>query len=109
MAQEVALFSHYLKVAGRADLVAYYDGVLSIIDFKTSKTVKTEKDIEDYFIQVSGYAAMFYERTGIAIKQGVVIMVVDYSSKPLIFKVGTYEWLPEVINTLKMYYMKNAE
>jgi hypothetical protein len=108
LAQEIALYSDYLKVAGRADLIAYFDGKLSIIDFKTSKHVKTEADIEDYFIQVSGYAAMFYERTGIAINQGVIIMVVDYSPKPLIFKLGTYEWLPELVKTIKLHAEKNA-
>jgi hypothetical protein len=109
MAQEVALFSHYLKVAGRADLIAYYDGVLSIIDFKTSKTVKTEKDIEDYFIQETGYAIMFEERTGIPITNLVTIMVVDYSSKPLIFKQHRDKWAPELLKTIAMYYEKHGE
>lgn len=109
IAQEVALFSHYLKVAGRADLIAYYDGVLSIIDFKTSKSVKTEKDIEDYFIQETGYAIMFEERTGIPITNLVTIMVVDYSSKPLIFKQKRDTWAPILLETIEKYYEKHGE
>jgi len=34
-AQEVALYSDYLKVAGRVDCVGIFDNKLSIIDFKT--------------------------------------------------------------------------
>ena len=34
---EVPLFSHHLKLAGRCDCIAEYNGVPSIIDFKTSK------------------------------------------------------------------------
>lgn len=102
--QEGALYSDILKIAGRVDLVAYYDNVLSIIDFKTSKTHKTIEEILDYLIQVSGYAAMFYERTGIPIKQGVIIMVVDYSPIPLVFKFDTYTHIPELLKTIKDYY-----
>ena len=37
---EVALYSNHLGVAGRCDCIAEFDGVPSIIDFKTSKRIK---------------------------------------------------------------------
>ena len=50
-AQEVALFSHHLGVAGRVDCVAEFDGKISIIDFKTSQKIKPRKYVENYFMQ----------------------------------------------------------
>ena len=48
---EIPLYSDILKLAGTADCIAEYNGVLSVIDFKTSKRAKKEEWIEDYFIQ----------------------------------------------------------
>ena len=47
--QEVPLYSDHLRLAGRVDLIAKFDGVISIIDFKTSSREKEAKDIGDYF------------------------------------------------------------
>ena len=40
---EVALYSDHLGVAGRCDCIAQYNGVPSIIDFKTSRYNKKER------------------------------------------------------------------
>jgi len=71
---ELPLYSDQLKVAGTADCFADYNGVFSVIDFKTSKKPKKEEWIEDYYIQAFFYAIAFFERTG-AIPEQVVIMV----------------------------------
>ena len=90
--QEAFLYSDILKCAGQVDCIAEWDGELSIIDFKTSKRVKKEKDILNYFMQMSFYAAAFYERTGVAVKTGVIVMSVD-DSEPLVFKIDTFDYL----------------
>jgi genome maintenance exonuclease 1 len=41
-AQEIPLYSEFLGVAGRVDCIAEYEGVLSVIDFKTSNNNKDE-------------------------------------------------------------------
>lgn len=82
--QEVALFSDKHKVAGRVDLIAEYDNILSIIDFKTSNSPKQKDWIKNYFIQETAYCLMFYEMTGILIKQIVTIITVDFD-EPQIF------------------------
>jgi hypothetical protein len=82
--QEAPLYSDYIEVAGRVDLIAEFDGKLSIIDFKTSKRIKDKKEIKSYFMQESFYAVAFEERTKIPINQLVTIMTVDDSS-PLVF------------------------
>ena len=100
--QEAFLYSDKLKTAGQVDCIGEWDGVLSIIDFKTSKRVKKEEDITNYFIQMCFYAAAFLERTGIAIKQAVVVMAVD-DNEPLIFKVNTFDYFEHFISVRKKY------
>jgi hypothetical protein len=77
--QEEVVFSHKLKLAGRVDCIAFYDDILSIIDFKTACKKKTKKTIEQYFIQCACYAycynEMFPERE--KINQLVLIIGVD--------------------------------
>ena len=100
--QEVFLYSDRLKCAGQVDCIGEWEGVLSIIDFKTSRRVKKKEDITNYFIQMCFYAAAFLERTGIAIKQAVVVMAVD-DNEPLIFKVNTYDYLEHFVAVRKKY------
>lgn len=100
--QEAFLYSDKLKCAGQVDCIAEYDGVMSIIDFKTSRKPKKEEWITNYFIQASFYAAAFYELTGIAIKQGVIIITVD-GDEPQVFKVNTFEYLKHFMSVRKKY------
>jgi len=78
------LFSDEYKVAGAVDMIAEYDGVVSVIDYKTSNSDKKEEWIENYFIQGTAYAKMFTERTGIPCSQLVIFIVPD-SGIPQIF------------------------
>jgi len=75
--QEEFLWSDYLKTAGQVDLVAEFDGVLSIIDFKTSLRPKKKEWIGNYFMQEAFYAVAFEERTKIPVSQLVTIVMVD--------------------------------
>jgi genome maintenance exonuclease 1 len=81
---EDPVFSKVFSVAGTVDCIAEFDGQLSIIDFKTSRRIKTIDDIESYWIQTSVYSYAFEEMTGIKIPNLVVIMAVE-NSKPLLF------------------------
>ena len=71
---EIALYSDLLRVAGTADCIAEYNGVPSIIDFKTSRKPKKEEWIDDYYMQTFAYKLMFEEMTGIEIKQVVILV-----------------------------------
>lgn len=79
------LYSNYLRTAGQVDLIAEYDGKLSIIDFKTSKKKKPESWIQGYFLQAAAYSFMFEERTNIKVPQLVVMIGVDGESEPQVF------------------------
>jgi len=100
--QEEFLYSDKLKCAGQVDCIAEWDGELSIIDFKTSRKPKKEEWITNYFIQASFYAAAFYERTGVPIKQGVILIAVDHEN-PQVFKVNTYKYLQQFIDVRQQY------
>jgi genome maintenance exonuclease 1 len=75
--QEAALYSDVLKLAGRVDCIAEFDGVLSIIDFKTSAEKKREEYLMDYYVQECGYACMLQELYGITVQQLVTIVATE--------------------------------
>lgn len=84
--QELPLFSHKLKTAGKADLVCWWDGEPAIVDFKTSRNIKLKGQIENYCIQTACYAKMFTERYNIHIDNIVIILMVDHEDKPVVFE-----------------------
>jgi genome maintenance exonuclease 1 len=96
------LYSNHLGVAGRVDCVAEFDGKLSIIDFKTSKKRKTRSNCYNYFMQESGYAIMWEERTKMPITQLVTIMSVD-NDDPLVFVEQRDDWTEKLRETIKTY------
>lgn len=101
-AQEAPLYSSHLGTAGRVDLVGRYDGVRSIIDFKTSLRLKKQEWITSYFLQTCAYSIMFEERTGIPIPGIAIIMDVD-NGKPILFKEHRDNWTKELIQTVNEY------
>lgn len=101
--QEVPLYSNYLRLAGRVDLIAEFDGVPSIIDFKTSSRIKTAESITDYYEQEAAYAIMFEERTKKPIVNLVTIMAVENSSEPLVFKEHRDNHVGNLIHKIRSY------
>ena len=75
--QEAALYSKHLELAGRVDCIAEFDGVLSIIDFKTAEEPKREEYLYDYFVQETAYACMLQENYGLSVKQLVTIVACE--------------------------------
>lgn len=94
--QEKPLYSDHFQIAGRVDCIAELDGVLTVIDFKSSGKQKQKDHITSYFLQGAFYAAAYYEVTGIPITQTAIIIGVEYQDKPQIFIEPTYEWLKEL-------------
>jgi hypothetical protein len=62
------------KYAGTTDLVGVFRGEPSIIDFKQANKMKKREWIDDYFVQLTAYAAAHNEMYGTEIRQGVVLM-----------------------------------
>lgn len=82
---ELPLYSKALGCAGRTDLVAEFDGVPSIIDFKTSRKLKKEEWIESYFLQATIYSMMFEKLHKIQIPQFAIVITVDDERTPQVF------------------------
>lgn len=101
-ALETKLWSDHLQIAGTVDLIAEYDGRLSIIDFKTSKRFKKKEDIPAYFIQTAAYAVAFEERTGIPVSRLVIIMGVD-DADALVYMDRRDNWIKQFIDLREQY------
>lgn len=61
--------------AGTTDVVGLYNGIETIIDFKTAKKIRKRSEITDYAAQLGAYAIFHDEKYGTNISQGVVLMV----------------------------------
>lgn len=91
---EQALYSDKLRLAGRVDCIAEWNGELSVIDFKTSSKEKNEDWIQNYFMQTTAYSEMFEERTGRPINQIVIaIAVAEGNSQVFVKKKDKYQTL----------------
>lgn len=100
--QEQSLFSKEIEMAGRCDVVAEFDGKLSIIDFKTSSRLKRKADITDYFAQCTAYAMMIEEMVGTPVDQIVIIMAVD-GNEPLLFVEKTHNYIDTLAEYIQYY------
>jgi len=100
---EVPLYSNKLKVAGRVDCIANFDGELSIIDFKTSKKEKREDWIETYFIQATFYSMAYFELTGIAAKNIAILISVDDGDNQVFIK-PVKDYVKRTVAKINEYY-----
>ena len=107
---ETQLYSDYIGVAGTTDCVAEYEGTLSIIDFKTASKIKQKKHIGNYFMQTSGYAVMYEERTSIPVPQIVIIMVSEGEYEVFVEKRNNYVFdLIDLVNQYKVVHGLSEE
>lgn len=100
---EKSLYCDTLKIAGQVDCVAEWKGNIAIIDFKTSGKEKKESYIQNYFMQCSGYAEMFEERTGIPVENIVVIIANNETAKVQIFEKKKYDYLDPLKKLIDEY------
>ena len=105
---EMPLYSRALYTAGRADLVAEWGNrrIPSIIDYKTSRSIKQEKDIKNYFLQATCYAFLASSIYGIAFHQ-VVIILLPLHENPIVFVKDVKEYFDEMINIFMAHILIN--
>ena len=101
--QEAAMYSSDYTVAGRVDCIGEYDGVLSVIDFKTSTKEKSEDWIENYFIQGAAYSQMYKEHFGEEVTQ-VVILITTEQGTTQVFKKNPYDYLEKLKQYVEEFY-----
>ena len=99
---ELALYSDHFGVAGRTDLIAEFDGVLSVIDYKTSNKTKKKEWCESYFAQGAFYGIAYEELTKIPVSQVVIIIAVD-NEHPQLFVEKRDDWVDKIWEAKKLY------
>ncbi len=107
--QEAFLYSKNLEVAGRVDLVAEFDGELSIIDFKTSVEPKREAYLYDYFIQETAYACCLQELYSLTVKQLVTIVACENGETQVVIKPPKKEYLLQLIQYIDEYQQRYGQ
>ena len=101
--QEAALYSDHLEVAGRVDCIAEFDGVLSIIDFKTAAEPKKETYLYDYLVQETAYACCLQELYGLSVKQLVTIVACENGETQVHITPPKKEYLLKLIQYIDEY------
>ena len=100
------LHSNILRLAGSADCIAEFDGVLSIIDFKTAKREKKEEHLRKYFLQETAYSIMARECANTQANQIVTIISgEDGWSDAIIKHEADYE--EELVQIVEDYHTAN--
>ena len=107
--QEAALYSDHLELAGRVDCIAEYNGVLSIIDFKTSAKEKKEQYLYDYFVQETAYACMLLERYKLRVKQLVTIVSCEDGETQVVIRPLKKEYLASLFKYIDEYQNKHGK
>ena len=100
---ERTLYSEYFGLAGRVDCIAEYEGELAIIDFKTSGKIKPEKWLENYFVQETAYACMYYELTQISIKKLITLMVTPDGEVKIFDKRNKGDYIKLLVKYIKEF------
>ena len=105
---ELALYSKHFGVAGRTDLIAEFDGVLSVIDYKTSNKIKKKEWCESYFAQGAFYGIAYEELTKIPVSQVVIVIAVD-NEHPQLFVEKRDDWVDKIWEAKKLYELNNID
>lgn len=99
---EGQMYSKHLRAAGTVDLIAEFDGKLSVIDWKTAARLKSRDHVTSYFVQESAYAVMFEELYGIPVAQLVTILVTE-DAECQIFIEKRDDWIGRFLELREMY------
>ncbi len=103
---EQRMYSDKMKVAGTSDLIAEYNGELSIIDYKTKRKPQLDDYMYEYYLQTTCYAQMFEETTGSKINQ-IVILVSSEKNTRQEFVKSCDAYNAPMNERIEKYYLKN--
>lgn len=81
LAVEARLWSDELEVAGTVDCIGKFMAKYAVMDWKTSRKLKTKEQITNYFCQGAGYAKMWEERTGMKIDHVLIFIATEETGK----------------------------
>jgi len=108
LALQMKVWSDRLRVMGYLDILGYYDGVLSVMDVKNTRTTKRREYVEDYFLQTTIYSLCLYDLLGIEVKQ-IVLLIADRSNTvPQVFIERTKNHVQTSIRRIAEYNRTNG-
>lgn len=105
---EQKMYSDKLKVAGTSDLIAEYDGELSIIDYKTKRKPQIEKYMYEYYLQTTCYAHMFEETTGRKINKVVILVSSEKNTRQEFVKTCD-DYIEPMMERVEKYHLNNLK
>ena len=105
---EQRMYSDKLQVAGTSDLIAEYDGELSIIDYKTKRKAQIDEYMYEYYLQTTCYAHMFHEATGQKINQVVILVSSEKNTRQEFIKTCD-DYVEPMMERVEQYYLKNLK
>ena len=106
-ALEVPLWSDTLKLAGRVDCVAEYNGNLSVIDFKGSTRQKHLSGIKNYMLQGTAYSIMWHERTGTPVREFHIMVSSENGMPCKVFSGNPINYVPQLYEAIQKYNNQN--
>ena len=99
---EMVLHSDTLRLAGTSDCIAEYDGVLSIIDYKTKRAPQKAEWMHDYYLQAAAYALMYRELSGVGVRQAVIMASSEMDTMQ-VFTASTTDFMEEFLERLNLW------
>ena len=105
---EQQMYSDKLRVAGTSDLIAEYDGVLSIVDYKTKRKPQIDEYIHEYYLQTTCYAKMFEEATNHKIDQIVILVSSEKNTRQEFIK-SCDDYVEPMMERIEKYYLNNPK
>jgi genome maintenance exonuclease 1 len=103
---EQRMYSDKLKVAGTSDLIAKYNGELSIIDYKTKRKPQVDDYMYEYYLQTTSYAQMFHEVTGQKINQVVILVSSEKNTRQEFIK-SCDDYIEPINKRVEKFYLSN--
>lgn len=103
-AQEIPLYSDTMRLAGRVDVVGDYMGKLAVIDFKTSNTPKDIGMVQDYFLQSTAYAIMYFEMFDVPIDEIVIIIAVERGLSSMVYVKKIDDYVKPLLERINTFY-----
>ena len=71
---EMPMISKWIRIGGTADIIAKFDGEISVIDLKSSTSPKKDIWCKRFFLQECAYSMMYEEITGVVIENLVTLI-----------------------------------
>lgn len=107
IALQLKIWSEKYKIMGYLDCLGYYNGELSLIDFKNAKSFKKPEYYHDYLLQCTMYCIILKLLLNISVRQVVLLIGVRDSASPQIVIKRTKDYVKEALNRIDDYHAIN--